>query len=220
MFKTETHLHTSEASPCSAYEAAEMVRIYAEAGYKTIIVTDHIKEKYIENFPEKTWEAMINQFFVGYENAVKAGEKHGVNIILGAEYELNGCPNHYLTYGITPEIIRANPDICKCTPEEFYRIMKENGVLVVQAHPYRNGKCYPTPNAVDGFEIYNSSPYQTDYSEKSEATAKEFGLLVTSGSDAHRTEELTRSGMTSENEIKTAADFVELIRSGKGGLIR
>ena len=35
MFKTETHLHTSEISPCGKISAKEMVKRYHEAGYKT-----------------------------------------------------------------------------------------------------------------------------------------------------------------------------------------
>ncbi|MBQ8003571.1 MAG: PHP domain-containing protein [Oscillospiraceae bacterium] len=220
MFKTETHLHTSEASPCSHVDAAEMVRLYHEAGYKTVIITDHLKQKYLDAFEESSWEKAVERFFLGYRNAKEAGDKLGVNVLMGAEFELGKIPNHYLVYGITPEILVANPNIYNVTAKEFYEVMKRNGVFVVQAHPYRDGGSFPTPDCADGFEIYNSNPRHTDFSEKSEATAKEHNLYVTAGSDAHRLNDYGISGMLSENEIKTIEEFIELVKSGKGQLIR
>lgn len=220
MFKIETHLHTTEASPCSQVDAAEMVRLYAEAGYKTVIITDHFKQKYLDAFGCDTWSDAVDRFFLGYRNAKAAGEKLGVNVIIGAEFELGNIPNHYLTYGITPEIVKKNPEIANLPAEEFYRYMHENGVFVVQAHPYRDCGSFPTPDCVDGFEIYNSNPRHTDFSEKSEATAREHKLFVTAGSDAHRLNDYAMSGMISKKEIKTAEEFVAFVKSGEGELIR
>lgn len=220
MFKIEPHLHTAESSRCSKVEAAEMVRLYAEAGYKTVIITDHMKENYFVRSESDTWDEQVDRLFLGYHNAAAVAEKYGVNVLLGVEFELGKIPNHYLTYGITEELVRANPDICSLSAQDFYRLMKENDVFVIQAHPNRDHGSFPTPDAADGFEIYNSNPRHDDYSEKSEADAKEYNLLVTAGSDAHRLDDFALSGMLSENEIKTIEDFINLVKSGKGELIR
>lgn len=220
MFKIETHLHTAESSRCGKVEAAEMVRLYAEAGYKTVIVTDHMKSNYFRTSEDDTWEDEVDRLLLGYRNAAAVAEKYGVNVIMGVEFELGKIPNHYLTYGITEELMKANPDICNMTAQDFYRLMNDNGVFVIQAHPNRDNASFPTPDAADGFEIYNSNPRHDDYSEKSEADAKKYNMLVTSGSDAHRLDDLALGGMLSEKEIKTTEDFVALVRSGKGELIR
>ena len=103
---------------------------------------------------------------------------------------------------------------------ELSAAAKRHGVFLVQAHPHRNGKCFPTPEYVDGMEIYNSSPKNNDYSEKSEAVAREHGLCFTAGSDAHSPESAALTGLLSENEIKTVEDFIELLKSGKAQIIR
>ena len=83
-----------------------------------------------------------------------------------------------------------------------------------------SGKCYPTPEYIDAIEVYNSSPNHADFSEKSEAVAREYGLLTSGGSDTHKPEEVALSGVMSENKINTAEDFIALIRSGKAQIIR
>ena len=49
MFRTETHLHTAETSPCGRVSAVELIRQYYDAGYKTVFVSDHFYEKYFES---------------------------------------------------------------------------------------------------------------------------------------------------------------------------
>lgn len=220
MFKTETHLHTSESSPCSQLSAAEMVELYYKAGYKTVIVTDHFIQKYLDRFGCDSWEDAIDRFFLGYRNAKEVGDSLGVNVILGAEIHLANVPGDYLLYGITPEIFYKYPDVFQVTHQEFYRTMHDEGVMVVQAHPRRDGGMYSDFNCVDGLEVHNSNPRHDDHDDMAMAQALEHNLYQTGGSDAHRLDDYALSGMESENEIKTIEDFIELVRSGKGRLIK
>ncbi len=220
MYKIETHLHTAESSPCSKLTAAEMVELYHKAGYKTVIVTDHFIQKYLDGYDSECWQNAVDRFFLGYRNAKEKGDEIGVNVILSAEIHLSTVPGDYLVYGITPEILYNYPDICKVTHKEFYKIMHENGVLVVQAHPRRDGGAYSDYSCIDGFEIHNSSPRHENHTDLAEAQAKEHNLYMTAGSDAHRLDDYALSGMISETEIKTIDEFVELVKSGRGQLIR
>lgn len=220
MFKTETHLHVSEVSPCSKICAEEMIKLYKEAGYETVFVTDHFKPVYFDKFGNMNWSDKTSCFFEGYYKACEAGEKFGVNVLMSAELQFVDSPNHYLVYGITKELIDRIPEFVKGTPEEFYEFAKNNGILVIQAHPHRDGCCIPTPECVDGMEIYNSNPRHTDNSHLSEQLVKEKGLYSSAGSDAHRLEDIGKSGITTEKEIKTADDFISVIKSGKFEIIR
>ena len=220
MFKIETHLHTSESSPCAQIDATQMVRFYHEAGYKSVIITDHFMQKYLDEYDSKSWKNAVDRFFLGYRNAKAEGDKLGINVIMGVECHFEKFEGDYLLYGITPEIIYNFPNICQSTEEEFFPYMRENGVLVVQAHPYREGYGRTDPRNVDGYEAYNSNPRHKNFNEKAVATAKEYNLYVTAGSDAHRDNDYALSGMISNYEIKTIEDFVELVKSGKGRLIR
>ena len=41
MYKLEPHLHTYPVSSCSKLEADELSRLHKEAGYDTVIISDH-----------------------------------------------------------------------------------------------------------------------------------------------------------------------------------
>ena len=90
----------------------------------------------------------------------------------------------------------------------------------MQAHPFRDEVCFPTADSVDAFEVYNSNPRHIDFSEKAEKCAQENGLYKLGGSDAHRTEDIGLSGILTETEIKTAEDFIAIVKSGKAEIIR
>ena len=42
MFKTDPHVHTSDVSLCAHLRSDLMAEAYKEAGYKTIIITEHL----------------------------------------------------------------------------------------------------------------------------------------------------------------------------------
>ena len=88
MFKTETHLHTSEASPCSRLSAVEMVRLYAEAGYSTVFIADHLLKRYFDKLGDISWHEKIKSFFTAYDLAKAEGDRLGVNVLLSAEIGL------------------------------------------------------------------------------------------------------------------------------------
>jgi len=219
MYKTETHLHVSEVSPCAKLSAEEMIKLYAEAGYTTVFVTDHCKKHYFENYGDIPWNEKVSRFFLGYRNAKAAGEKYGITVLCGAEFAFKTAADHYLAYGITEEFMFEHPDIFDIGVENVYPLAKENGIFMVQAHPFRDGKSNPTPEYVDAIEVYNSNPRHNDNSDKSEQLARELNKPVTAGSDAHRTEDVGLSGVMSEKPVRTPEDYIELVLSGKAVLI-
>ena len=54
----------------------------------------------------------------------------------------------------------------------------------------------------------------------SEDDVNMYKLPVTAGSDAHREEDIAITGIESEYEIKTAEDFIKLIKSGEAKIIK
>ena len=111
MYKTETHLHTSEVSPCAHLTAAEMVARYHAAGYQTIIITDHFQNPYFERLGELPWQEKVERFLQGYDNAVLAAKEYGMHVILSAEIRFNDSPNHYLLLGIDRDFLKQRPDV-------------------------------------------------------------------------------------------------------------
>ncbi len=220
MFKTETHLHTAEVSPCSHIRARQMVRKYKEAGYSTVFVTDHFQAGTVDSYGDIPWADKMAIFLAGYYVAKCEGDKIGVNVLPGAEICFTGVPNHYLVYGISKEFLDKYPELHTYGIEKFSEIARENGVFVVQAHPYRDGHCFPTPEFIDAVEVYNSNPRHEDHSDMTEKLSAEHGLPVSAGSDAHRDEDVALSGVETDVEVKTAEDFINLVKLGKVKVIR
>lgn len=223
MFKTETHLHTKEVSSCAYLYAKEQVELYHNAGYNTLFISDHMNQDFLEKNSDVSREKAVERFISGYATAKKEAEKYGMNVILSAEYSISfgSINNHYLVYGIDEDFLLENINCERYTIDMLRKATKDRGALLIQAHPFRD-LCFPTPTAVDGMEIYNSNPrhfLETDEIRTTEI-AKMYGLYMTSGSDAHRVEDAAGGGMGSEYEIKTAYDYIELIKSGKGSILR
>lgn len=215
MFKTETHLHTAEVSTCSKIRAKEMIRRYHDAGYSTVFVSDHFQTNTLDSLGDIPWCDKVAIFLSGYYKAKVEGEKIGMNVLPAAEICFSDASNHYIVYGVTKELLVRYPNIHKLTVKEFSNIAKENGLFVVQAHPHRDGSCFPTPEYIDAIEVYNSNPRHEDYSELSEKIAAEYNIPVSSGSDAHREEDIARGGIITEFEIKTVEDFIAAVKERK-----
>lgn len=215
-FKTETHLHTNESSGCARVGAEEMVEAYHKAGYSTLCICDHLKEDHLIHWGDISWEEKIDNHLIGYKKAKEAAQKYNINILLTTEIEFKKtAPNHYLLLGVTEEFLKATPNICDMSIEEFRKIAIENNIFIVQAHPFRDGNNYPTPEFVDAIEMYNSNPRHKDFSEKSLELVKKHSLCITAGSDAHRKEDVALSGITTETKIDSVEQLIDAIKEKK-----
>ena len=220
MFKTETHVHTIEVSACSHKRAIDMIRRYKEAGYSTVFISDHFQSNSLDVLGDIPWSDKMTIFLSGYYKAKQEGEILGVTVLPAAEIRFPDSKNHYIVYGITKDFLDAHPDLHKMTSTEFLPMARAAGIFVVHAHPYRDGNQCATPELVDAIEIYNSNPRHEDHSELSKALAEKYNLPVTAGSDAHRDEDIAGSGIETEEEIKTTADFIRLVKERKVRIIK
>lgn len=219
-FKTETHLHTSEVSKCGQISAAELVRMYRDAGYSTVFVSDHFQTNTLDTQGDIPWVEKIDNFLSGYLAAKAAGDELGINVILCAEFRLADTPNHFLGYGITRDFLLAYPEMHKLSAVEFSRIAHEAGVFIVHAHPFRDSQRAPMPDLADAIEVYNSNPRHENNTPMAEALAESTALPITAGSDTHRLEDVALSGVITDFEIKCTADYVRALRTGALTIIR
>lgn len=208
-FLTEMHFHTAESSCCGEAEAKESVPLYHSYGYKTIIVTDHMANWYVEN-------RTPDDFLLGYRSVKKEAEKYGINVILGMELNLVSKPNDYLLYGMTEELVYKYPNLPALTEDEMKKFADDNGLLVVQAHPYR-GACVPAdPKNIDGFEVYNGNTdwYSPDQQVKANEFADKYDLIKTAGTDFHREGHTPGTGLIFPVEIKDSVTLIEYLKKG------
>ncbi|MGM9641975.1 MAG: PHP domain-containing protein [Eubacteriales bacterium] len=214
MFKTEAHLHTYPVSSCAKLSPREMVRLHKEAGYDTVFVSDHFAHHHFKKLGDGlTFAQKVGLLYGAYLEAKDEGEKLGMHVLFSVELSLHG--NHYLLYGVTKEFLLLREDIFDISLDEFYRHAKAHGITIIQAHPYRDGKCTPHPHHVDGFEGINANQRHENFNDRAQAIAREYGLPVTCGSDAHRPEDVGASATLSDEVITSVEQYLSLLRSGK-----
>ena len=213
MFKTEAHLHTRPVSSCGKLTPVEQVRLFKEAGYDTIIVSDHFSSHHFKKMGEDlTFAQCVDRLCDAYLEAKAEGDRIGLTVLFSVELSFH--KNHYLLYGVTREMLKLREDIFDIDIDELYAHLKAHGVTIVQAHSHRAGKCVPHPHHVDGFEI-NCCLRKENYNEKTMQVAKEYGLPLTIGSDCHRLEDVGVSVTLTEEKIDSIEKYIELMKAGK-----
>ena len=94
----ETHLHTAEGSACGSMPGEAMARVYKEAGYAGIVITDHFYHGNTAVDRSLAWPEWVEQFCKGYENAKQRGEEIGLQVFFGWESGYQGT--EFLIYGL------------------------------------------------------------------------------------------------------------------------
>ena len=213
MFKTEAHMHTYPVSSCSKLSPVEQVRLFKEAGYDTVFVSDHFSPHHFKKLGEHlTFAEKVDKLCDAYLEAKAEGDRIGLTVLFSVELSFH--KNHYLLYGVTREMLKLREDIFDIDIDELYAHLKAHGVTIIQAHSHRAEKCVPHPHHVDGFEI-NCCLRKDNYNERTMQVAKEYGLPLTIGSDCHRPEDVGVSATLSEEKIESIEQYLELMRTGK-----
>lgn len=214
MYKTEAHLHTDEGSSCGKVPAAKMVQLYHEAGYTTLLIADHFAKITVEWMGNPPWETVVKNYFKGYYAALAEAEKYGMYVLPSPEFAFEGNPNHYLAVGAGPEFFLAHPELPDLNVTELHELLRENGLYLVQAHPYRKGqKCVPDPENVDALEVINGHIYNfnPDHEIRAREVAKQHHLGISSGSDAHEVGGVGRTAVLSKTPITTVEEYIDCI---------
>lgn len=217
MYKYETHFHTAEVSPCGKVSASEGIRYYAEYGYDGVVVTDHFYNWTKDKYP--TWEDYVNFFLQGYRAAKEAGEKYGIRVFLGAEFRFDEHPNDYLAFGFDEDYLYRTENLMGMTLKEYKESVKDRGIIIVQAHPYRKN-CEVRPAVhLDGIEVFNGNPRHSSNNEEAKRYAIENNLIQLSGSDYHQIMDLARGGVVCKTPCEDIHCLVDRIKAGEVELI-
>ena len=209
MYKTEAHLHTYPVSSCAQLTPVEQVRLFKEAGYDTVIVSDHFSSHHFKKLGEHlTFAEKVDKLCDAYLEAKAEGDRIGLTVLFSVELSFH--KNHYLLYGVTREFLKLREDIFDIDIDELYAHLKSHGITIIQAHSHRAEKCVPHPHHVDGFEI-NFNLRKDNYNERTVKVAKEYDLPLTIGSDAHRPEDVGISATLSEEKIESIEQYLRLV---------
>jgi predicted metal-dependent phosphoesterase TrpH len=212
-YKYDMHVHTSEVSPCGKVNALELVKLYKEAGYDGIVITDHYFDEYFYSLGRLNWKEKIDMYLSGYRKALSEGQRIGLEVILGIELRFSENENDYLVYGIDETFLKNYKELYKLGIEKFRKLTSNMDILIYQAHPFRPWIEPVDPILLDGIEVFNGNPRQDNMNHKALSFAKEHNLKMISGSDLHRKGDVARGGIIIPKMVRTPAELFGLLRN-------
>lgn len=215
MYKYETHLHTAPVSKCGRATVEEQLAYYKSLGYEGVFVTNHFIDGNINMDRKAPYEDLIEFYFTDYERGLEVAADYGMKVFGGVELSNKGTD--FLVYGLDKAWFLAHPEIREMKKSEELAFMREEGALIIQAHPYREAayidhiRLYP--RQIEGVEIINST--RTELENKMARLYQEnYELLPFAGSDNHSaTKRKKLAGLSFETPLESEADFIARVRA-------
>ncbi len=214
-YKIETHLHTPVNSPCGKVPPETIVRRYREAGYSALVVTDHFS---LDGFTRTGLDPdgagdRVEAFLEGYRQVKHFADQVGMKTYYGAELRFLENSNDYLLYGFSHGLLEDPRKIWAMGLAAFGALAREDGAVLIQAHPFRKG-CVPVaPCLVDGYEAVNRHDKHANRNELAVALAERYGGIRTSGGDFHDDRDRCIAGIESGWLPADSREFAQLLRS-------
>ena len=222
MFKYELHSHTSECDNCAGSSGAELVKLYSEAGYSGMVITDHYFSLFYKWFRDEISKTdhkkTIDRYLKGYFSAKNEAAKRDFTVLCGAEVRLDGFINDYLVYGLEEKDFYNLPLLNRLKSlDELLKALPDYAV-VVQAHPFRDNMTVTDPTPLFGIEVYNGGT-DSFRNEMARIYAEHYGKAMTSGSDVHGAAGVAKGGIITERKITCAKDLIRVLKNGEYTLI-
>lgn len=203
-YKTELHAHSFPSSSCADLSPAEVVETYIAAGVRSLVLTNHLA-------PYNCDEG-VEHYLDDFRKAKEiAGDR--LNVILGVEMRFTENSNDYLVYGVCEEDIPRFIELIPYGIENFYKEVKNERNVIIQAHPFRKNIVIAPEDAIDGIESFNLHPSHNSRVGVGARYAKLCGKLATGGTDFHHKGHHALCLMRSKNELKDSYDVAAAIKS-------
>ena len=182
-YRLELHAHSSPASGCSEVPADELVRVFKEAGYDGIALTNHfIANSDYTGSKENTIEMFKKDIYLAQET----GDKLGIKVYAGAELRFhNHSNNDYLFFGYTLDELPDIFDYLNTDLETFVKEYKKESSLLIQAHPFRNNMIRMNSDLLDAIEAFNVHQNHNSRVAVAAKYAAAEDKIMTVGSDYH-----------------------------------
>ena len=212
----ETHIHTAGVSKCASSAGADYIAGYIDRGYSGIIITDHFFNANTAVNRKLPWKQWVDIFCRGYEQAKEEGDKQGLDVFFGWEETFEGCDD-YLIYCLDKNWLLDHGECRYWTRGEQYRVVRDAGGCVVQAHPFRQryyiNRVVLSAGCSDAVEIANGGN-DVSFDALAFRYAKKLGLPMTAGTDIHDASLLFRGeifGVYLPRKITCIEDYVKMI---------
>lgn len=208
----DLHAHTSGISRCCLQPAPIILQTAREHGIDGIVLTNHYQKCYLTG--TQTAADFAADYVKEYHYAKACGEEIGFPVFFGIEVTMERHGGvHMLIYGVDEEFPLQHPDLFDMTQKELYRLVKESGGTMVQAHPYRqNVDKLLDPAYLDGIEINCHPVYEGTHKEALTEFARANHLLVTVGADYHADIYRVRCGAYVPDDVKSSRDICDYLQ--------
>lgn len=149
-----------------------------------------------------------------FDRAYAYAKDRGLVLLLGLEVTVRDPAwTDWLLYGVNERFMLNAPCLYNLTQKELFEYCKINGVIMVQAHPYRYHPSIANPNYSHGIEI-NCSSGDLQYKDEILHQAQTHGLTVTCGTDYHGQNKFI-GGLRVPAWVKTGRDFGDYLSAAK-----
>ena len=200
--KIDPHVHSKGVSRCSRVSCEQIIDEKMRRGYDGVILTNHCQLGY---YPQDKHTEFMQKMIAEFKQGKAYADEKGFRFYLGIEVSL--FEPHYadwLLYGITEEFLLKSPCFFTLSQKELFDYCQQYGVVMIQAHPYRQSPC--EPKYMHGVEI-NCSDGDLDKITLVEDFAKAHNLLVTCGTDYHFVERTFHGGIYIPENCDSAWDI-------------
>jgi hypothetical protein len=123
--------------------------------------------------------------------------------------EISTTDGHVLVIGPDPPSATNTGEL---TPEEAVSLAHDRGCAAIIAHPYRNSAVRTSDAPFDAIEVNGKHPRTREWVER---LARQRGLPVVGGSDAHLPVEIGRAHTAIDADEPTPEAVVSAIRDGR-----
>ena len=197
------------------WSVRESLEFYKKNGYDGVFITNHFLDGNIGiDNPDLPYDEKLRFYFADYDEGLKICDEIGIKVFMGVELSYLGTD--FLIYGPDKDFYFRNPQIMDMKKSEELKFFKENGALVIQAHPFREAGYIDHirlfPRCVHGVEVINAG--RTDFENKmAQIYAENYELILFAGSDRHSGTSPKLAGMCSDMSVKDVQDFVSRVKN-------
>lgn len=188
--KFDLHVHTTISS-CSQLTLEQIVSSAAARGLDGVCITDH--------------DSMAASGHIS-----EGVQENGVCVIIGMEYSTND--GDFLLFGSFEDLAAG------LSAAELLKHVEASGGVAVAAHPCRPGRATSESLIADGqcriVESLNGRN-QDRHNERVSEWENRYDVRQVGGSDAHTLEELGRMTTRFDQPIRSRADLIHALKSGR-----
>ncbi len=207
--RIDMHVHSKGVSLCSNASCQEIIDHKIEQGYDGAVLCNHCQSWY---YPPKDHASFIERVIEEYKKGKAYADEKNFRFYLGLEVTI--VDPHYadwLLYGVTEEFLRKTPCLYTLTQRQLFALCEENGIRLIQAHPFRAGQSPCHPQYMHGVEI-NCTRGDVEKADLVKSFAKKHDLIYTCGTDYHDRTRRYCGGTYIPTDCQTSVDIANFLR--------